>query len=243
MDPSGKTALVTGAGQRIGRAIVLALAEAGVNVAVHYNTSVDAATETAGLARSIGVRAELFSADLGDAEQAEGLVARASAALGPVSILVNNASMFGRRTAAETTAAEWDRYFAVNVRTPFLLARAMAAQLPAGTTGKVINLGDWRTARRNRFPYGASKAALSGLTSSLAYALAPDVQVNEVALGAILPPADAGPESSRESRDVGETPARRMGTLNEVTQAVLSLVANDYITGERVRVDGGKHIL
>ena len=106
----------------------------------------------------------------------------------------------------------------------------------------IINIGDWRTARRNRFPYGASKAALSGLTRSLAYALAPNIQVNEIALGAVLPPADSGLRAI-EAQEAGDAPAGRMGTLNEVAQAVLAMVHNDYITGERVRVDGGRHIL
>jgi NAD(P)-dependent dehydrogenase (short-subunit alcohol dehydrogenase family) len=242
MDPSGVTALVTGAGHRIGRAISLALAESGARVAVHYNTSADAAAETVAMVQAIGAQAEAFQADLGDAEQASALVGRVAASLGTVRILVNNASLFGRQSLEDTGAEEWDGYFAVNARAPFLLAKAMAAQLPEGETGKIINLGDWRTARKNRFAYGASKAALSGLTRSLAYALAPGVQVNEVALGAILPPADVRADRPGESQDRGEIPARRTGTLNEVTQAVLALIHNDYITGERIRVDGGRHI-
>ena len=243
MDPSGKTALVTGAGQRIGRALAFALAESGAKVAVHYNSSESAAAETVSMVRAVGGEAEAFQADLADARQAYQLAARISRRYGPLHILVNNASLFGRQTVKDTTAADWDLYFAVNVRAPFLLAQAMAASLPAGSTGKVVNIGDWRTARRNRFTYGASKAALSGLTKSLAYALAPNIQVNEVALGAILPPADASPERPDQSRDTGATPAGRMGTLNEVAQAVLALVHNDYITGERIHVDGGRHVV
>ena len=243
METSGKTALVTGAGQRIGRALAFALAESGVRVAVHYNSSESAASESVSMVSAAGGEARAFQADLADARQASDLVGRVSAQFGPLHILVNNASLFGRQTISETTAADWDLYFAVNVRAPFLLAQAMAAALPAGATGKVINIGDWRTARRNRFTYGASKAALSGLTRSLAYALAPGIQVNEVALGAILPPADASPGRPDESRDTGTTPAGRMGTLNEVAQAVLALINNDYITGERIHVDGGRHVV
>lgn len=243
MDPSGKTALVTGAGQRIGRALALALAEAGARVAVHYNSSGDAAAETVRTIRALGGEAEAFQADLADPARAAGLVSHVHAMLGPVQVLVNNASLFGRKSLQETSAADWDLYYSVNVRAPFLLAQAMAAALPAGSTGKIINIGDWRTARRNRFPYGASKDALSGLTRSLAYALAPNIQVNEIALGAILPPADSGPERTKESQELGDAPAGRMGTLNEVAQAMLAMVHNDYITGERLRVDGGRHIL
>ncbi len=233
---------MTGAGQRIGRALCLALAEAGANIAVHYNSSADAAAETVAMVRALGADAEPFQADLSDAGQASGLVPRVVARFGGLNVLVNNASLFGRKTLADTTAAEFDTYFAVNVRAPFLLAQAMAAALPAGAGGKVINLGDWRTARKNRFAYGATKAALSGLTRSLAYALAPGVQVNEVALGAILPPADSS-AGRAASQDTGAVPAGRPGTLNEVAQAVLSLIRNDYITGERVHVDGGRHIV
>ncbi len=195
------------------------------------------------MVRAAGGEAEAFQADLADARQASELAGRASSRFGPLHILVNNASLFGRQNVQEATAADWDLYFAVNVRAPFLLAQAMAASLPAGMIGKVINIGDWRTARKNRFIYGASKAALSGLTKSLAYALAPDIHVNEIALGAILPPADASPDRPDESRDIGSTPAGRMGTLNEVAQAVLALVHNDYITGERIHVDGGRHVV
>jgi NAD(P)-dependent dehydrogenase (short-subunit alcohol dehydrogenase family) len=234
---------VTGAGHRIGRALALALAEAGAKVAVHYNSSAEAANETVQTVRAMGGEAEAFQADLADAPQVAELAGRVRERFGPLHIVVNNASLFGRQTAREASAAEWDTYFAVNVRAPFLLAQALAASLPSGETGKVINLGDWRTARKNRFLYGASKAALSGLTRSLAYALAPDIQVNEVALGAVLPPADSSPGRPREPQDAGETPAGRMGTLNEVAQAVLSLIHNDYITGERVHVDGGRHVI
>ena len=234
---------MTGAGQRVGRALALALAEAGCRVGVHYNTSTEPAQETVQTLWAMGAEAEAFQADLAEAREATELVARVRRRFGLLHILVNNASLFGRQTLQDITPADWDRYFAVNVRAPFLLAQAMAASLPPGTAGKVINLGDWRTARKNRFAYGASKAALSGLTRSLAYALAPGIQVNEIALGAILLPADASPDRPKESQDTGEVPAARMGTLNEVAQAMMALVLNDYITGERVRVDGGRHIV
>jgi pteridine reductase len=130
---------------------------------------------------------------------------------------------------------------AVNFRAPFLLAQAMLKGLPADGAGKVINLNDWRTARAKRFAYGTSKAALSGLTRSLAVAMAPRVQVNELALGAILPPADTAPRLT-EQMETNLGPAGRMGALNEVTQAVLSLIGNDFITGETLHIDGGRHI-
>ncbi len=242
MDLSQTTALVTGAGHRIGRAIALGLSEAGARVGVHYLSSNDAAAETVRMVEAMGNEAASFRADLCDPAQCSALIRSVSERMGPVRVLVNNASVFGRRALPETSADDWDHYFAVNVRAPFLLTQAMATSLAPGVSGKVINLGDWRTARKDRFAYGASKAALSGLTRSLAYALAPSIQVNEVALGAILPPADIEAGLEAQARDRGTIPAGRTGTLNEVVQAVLALCHNDYITGERIHVDGGRHI-
>ncbi len=242
MEVRGKTALVTGAGRRIGRTIAIALGQSGARVAVHYLHSADDAAETADAIRALGADAETFQADLGDPEQVAGLAANVAEAYGSVEILVNNASMFGKQTLSDASVEDWDRYLAVNTRAPFLLAQAMHAGLPEGAPGKIINLNDWRTARKMRFGYGVSKAALSGLTRSLAEATAPNVQVNEIALGAILPPAD-GPQNVPRSEikmDLG--PADRMGTLNEVAQAILSLIENDFITGETIRLDGGRHI-
>ncbi len=245
MQISGSTALVTGGGRRVGRSIALALAQGGANVAVHYNHSKTDAAETVEIARSFGVRSELFSADLADPGETVRLIDAVNSSIGAVNILVNNASMFSMGTIYETSLDEWDQYMAVNFRAPFLLAQAMGSSLPGDETGKVISLNDWRTARAKRFTYGVSKAALSGLTRSLAVAMAPNVQVNEVALGAILPPADLVVEIP------GQTPgeavskaslAGRMGTLNEVSAAVISLIENDFITGETLHIDGGRHV-
>lgn len=233
---------MTGGGRRVGRAITLALAEAGADVAVHYNLSGDDAAETASLARSFGVRAEVFRADLLDAGSTVRLIDDVARSLGTVSVLVNNASMFSTGRFEDTSLDEWERYMAVNVRAPFLLAQAMFRAMPAGSHGKVINLNDWRTARAKRFAYGASKAALSGLTRSLAVAMAPNVQVNELALGAILPPADLVVVDPAQPQETKLGPAARMGTLNEVSAAVLALVENDFITGETLHIDGGRHI-
>jgi pteridine reductase len=233
---------VTGGGRRVGRAIALSLAEAGANVAVHYNASGADAEETAATARSFGARAETFQADLLDARSTVRLIDDVARSLGMASVLVNNASLFTTGRFEDTSLDEWERYMAVNVRAPFLLAQAMFREMPAGAHGKVINLNDWRTARAKRFAYGASKAALSGLTRSLAVAMAPNVQVNELALGAILPPADLVVSEPGQPQETKLGPAARMGSLNEVTAAVLSLIENDFITGETLHVDGGRHI-
>ena len=189
----------------------------------------------------MGVSADSFQADLADAGSAVRLVDTVRSSLGHLNILVNSASMFSPGSFEDTSLDEWDRYMAVNFRAPFLLAQAMYRAMPDGEQGKVINLNDWRTARAKRFAYGVSKAALSGLTRSLAVSMAPNVQVSELALGAILPPADMvverlGPVETKLG------PAARMGTLNEVSAAVLSLIGNDFITGETLHIDGGRHI-
>lgn len=242
MQISGSTALVTGGGRRVGRAIAVALAEAGANVAVHYNHSAGDAAETVELARSMGVSADSFPADLADAGAAARLVDAVRSSLSDLSILINNASRFSPGRFENTSLEEWDNYMAVNFRAPFLLAQAMYGEMSAGQPGKVINLNDWRTARAKRFAYGVSKAALSGLTRSLAVAMAPNVQVNELALGAILPPADLVSEQPPGPQETKLGPAARMGTLNEVSGAVLSLIRNDFITGETLHIDGGRHI-
>lgn len=221
---------------------MIALAEAGANVAVHYNKSADDAQETAAMARSLGVNAEIFPADLLDAGNTVRLIDDVKRSMGAVSVLVNNASLFTTGRFEDTSLEEWERYMAVNLRAPFLLAQAMLREMQRGEQGKVINLNDWRTARAKRFAYGASKAALSGLTRSLAVAMAPNVQVNELALGAILPPVDLVVTDPAKPQETKLGPAARMGSLNEVASAVLSLIENDFITGETLHVDGGRHI-
>ncbi len=226
----------------MGRALALALAEAGANVAVHYNSSDEAAAETVAALEMAGGRAEAFQANFADAAEVEGLFDAVNARMGPVQILANNAARFERAELLSSTVEEWDRSMAVNVRAPYLLARAMANALPVGLTGKIVNIGDSRTNRRDRFVYGVSKAALRGLTVSLAESLAPAIQVNEIAMGAILQPIDT-PRGERPSMDrIDYGPIRRIGTLNEVTHTFMWLIENDYVTGETVHLDGGRTI-
>ncbi len=242
MNAAGRTALVTGSAHRIGRALALALMESGAHVAVHYNDSAEAAEETVRTLTASGGLAKAFRADLADAEQVGGLHRDVVSWMGPVEILVNNAALFGLGDMAASSVEEWDRCMSVNVRAPWLLAREMRVALPSGSQGKIVNIGDSRTARPDRFVYGASKAALHGLTASLANALAPVIQVNEIALGAILPPADSprGQPRKEDRQDIGLI--RRMGTLNEVTQTLMWLIENDFVTGETIHVDGGRHV-
>ena len=150
--------------------------------------------------------------------------------------------MFARNSLDNISLSDWDKMMATNFKAPFLLAQLMKKNLPDNGFGKIINMGDWRTARKKRFSYGVSKSALSGLTKSLAVAMAPNIQVNEIALGAILPPVDSGVTSAKSVPKMDLGPANRLGTADEISSAILSLINNDFITGEKIRVDGGRHI-
>ena len=242
MDPNGKVALVTGAGRRVGRALALALGDAGCRVAVHYGNSQTDAQETASLIQSMGSEAVTIQADLENVADVAQLAATVAEQLGPIEILVNNASVFDKIELEDVSSESWDRHFAINVRAPFLLAQEMQSQLPTDSPGKIISLNDWRTARPTRFAYGVTKTALSGLTRTLALSMAPHVQANEISLGAILPPSDIPLDRPRNEIEIELGPADRMGTLNEVADAMLMLISNDFINGETINVDGGRHI-
>ncbi|MDP6055235.1 MAG: SDR family oxidoreductase [Dehalococcoidia bacterium] len=242
MDPNGKVALVTGAGRRVGRALALALGDAGCRVAVHFGQSGNDAQETVSLIRSMGSEAIAIQADLEDPAQIESLTNSVAEQLGPIEILVNNASIFDKLGLEESSNEIWDRHFAINARAPFLLAQTMLSQLGNDAPGKIINLNDWHTARPTRFAYGVSKAALSGLTRTLALSMAPHVQVNELSLGAIMPPSDIPLDRPKSEIQIDLGPADRMGSLNEVADAMMMLVQNDFITGETINVDGGRHV-
>ena len=242
MKIAGRVALVTGGGRRIGRSLALALGRAGARaVVVHYATSEADAEETVVAITAGGGEAAAFQADLTDARALARLVERVVSHFGALEIVVNNASVIRRETLAGTTLDSWNEHFAVHVRAPFLLAQAMFEALPDGRPGKIVSINDWLTARPDRFAYGASKAALSGLTRSLAAAMAPNVQVNEVALGAIMPPADAA-SGNRMPKEPELGLVARLGTLDEIAGAVLALIENDFITGETLYVDGGRHV-
>lgn len=245
MQISGTTALVTGAGRRIGRALALSLGESGADVVVHYNTSTDAALETVDMLRDMGVKAEAVGADLSDADGCAFLWSESLRLIGDVPrIVINNASFYGRFSFSDTDSDIWDVAMNVNVRAPFLLAKSLASSLSDGVPGKVININDSRRVYRSRFAYGVSNAALSGLTRSLSVILAPDIQVNEVLLGPTLPPVDAKESDVGTNRDVRDRfamygPSGRMSSLSDVCDAVKFLIMNDHISGASLSVDGG----
>lgn len=239
----GKTALVTGAAKRVGRAVAVALSKSGCDLALHYCSSADAAEETAGLCRAQGVHAWLVQADLSDPAAAEALPQRVVQRFGKLHVLVNNAALFERVPAADLDIAAWQRTFAVNVFAPALLSRAAAPFMKQTGEGRIINLGDICSERPwpNHVAYCASKAALESLTRGLAKALAPHIQVNAVAPGIAEFP-EGMPEDQREAL-VDRVPMRRAGTPDEIAAAVRYFAEDArYVTGAVLRVDGGRSI-
>ena len=236
-----KTILITGAARRVGRALALACARAGAHVALHYGTSRDEAESLKSEIETLGSTAALFQADLNDPSQVRGLLEQAWQ-WRPLDGLVNNASVFEALDWRSTTLEDWNRNLMLHLTAPFLLSQGFASRLPEEKTGRIVNLLDWRALRPggDHFPYTVSKAALAGLTRSLAVALAPRITVNGLALGAILPPA-----SGEDARGLlAQVPARRWAELTEVEEALLFLLHGPaYITGEILHVDGGRHLI
>jgi NAD(P)-dependent dehydrogenase (short-subunit alcohol dehydrogenase family) len=247
MDLSGKTLLVTGAARRIGRELAFSAARSGADIVLHYGQSKDEAQTAGEEIRSLGREVHLLQADLSDVEDTLRLVEQA-AQIHPLYGLVNNASIFEPLGWDETTYSDWQRHLQINLTAPFLLSQAFARQLPQGETGRIVNLLDWRALRPgpDHLPYTISKAGLYALTRSLASALAPDITVNGLALGAILPPIDGidGIDGSDVEKILHNVPAGRWAEVDEVCQAALFLLSGpSYITGEIIYVDGGRHLI
>lgn len=244
MELKDKVAVVTGGGVRVGRAIVLALAAEGCHVFIHYGRSAGPARETQAEARGCGVRAEIFSADLAQAAAVEMVIPAALEAFGRVDILINSAAIFPEEDRfAETDAALWDQLFAINARAPFLLNQAFAAQVAAGGQGKIIHVNDARIPRPapDHFAYRLAKRALWDMTAILAVELAPRITVNQVALGAILPPPGQ-PQSYLDRVADERVPLKRPGSPEIVAENILHLLRQDFLTGVTIELDGGEFI-
>jgi len=237
----GKTILITGSARRIGRSLALTIAHAGANVILHHGHSSKLAAQTQTEIKALGREAYVISADLSDPNQASDLLYRANA-YGPIFGLINNAAMFDPLTLLTTSLDDWLRHMNTNLTAPFLLSQAFARELPEGEKGKILNILDWRALRpgSDHFPYTITKAALAAMTKSLAISLAPRIQVNGLALGAILPP----PDQTSTEEILRNVPLRRWATLEEVGQSMLFLLSGpEYITGEIIHVDGGRHLI
>jgi NAD(P)-dependent dehydrogenase (short-subunit alcohol dehydrogenase family) len=244
MDVAGKVALITG-GARIGQAVAETLARRGCSLALTYRASLAAAEAAATAARAAGVRAEIFQADVTNEAQVAAAVRDAERMLGSLDILVNLASSYVRTSLEGADARTFTDAMDANACSAWLFAiHAVPAMRRAGG-GRIVNVSDWlpvsgRPRYRGYTPYYASKAALTALTESLALELAPDILVNAVAPGPIMPPAGLTPEEDAAVRRA--TPLGRWGGAEEIAKAVLFLIETDFITGESVRVDGGRHL-
>ena len=243
MELLGRTALVTGAARRVGRAIALALADRGMDIVVHYKGSAPEARATAEAVERLGRRAVTIQADLAQPEEVEALVDRAVETFGTIDVLVNSAALFHRTPLEKLTGQEWDQFLRVNLIGPFLLARRLGLLMRQRGEGKIVNIADIAGIRpwTDFLPYSVSKGALITLTQGLARALAPEVQVNAVAPGSVLLPEEYG-DREREAI-VRATPLKRIGDPVDVAKTVLFLLeGSDFITGQVVVVDGGRSI-
>jgi NAD(P)-dependent dehydrogenase (short-subunit alcohol dehydrogenase family) len=232
-------ALITGAGRRIGRALALSAAQAGYDVVVHFRSSEPDADATAGDVRALGRLAKTVRADIADPAACERLILEAP---GPVTLLVNSASIF-EDDRIETFALQgFDGAMAVNLRAPVLLAKAFQAALPAGRNGLIVNITDQRVWRLNPqfLSYTLSKAALWTATQTLAQALAPRIRVNGIGPGPTLANVHQSPEDFE--REAAAVPLEHAASPEEIGQALRFLIDAPSVTGQMIAVDGGQHL-
>ncbi|MBI4558488.1 MAG: SDR family oxidoreductase [Candidatus Hydrogenedentes bacterium] len=236
---SGKTALITGAAKRLGRATALALATEGVNVVVHYHTALSDAESVAAEIRQAGVKAWTIAANLSRASDVESLGARVNAAAGPVDFLINNAAVFPESQLAVFPTEELLEDIRVNAVAPLLLARWLTQQ---GREGAIINFLDARITDydKDHASYHLSKRMLFSLTRMMALEFAPTIRVNAVAPGLILPPK--GKDESYLAELASTNPLERHGSAQDITDTVLFLLRSEFVTGQVVFVDGGRHL-
>ena len=243
MQIDGSIALVTGAARRIGREIALELARRGARVAVHYRLSEPEAMETVHQIRAMGADAELFKAELVDEVERTRMMGEIVDRFGGLQILVNNASVFAPGTIEDSTPDLWDDQMDANAKAPFFLAQLSSREMLREGAGKIVNIADpaGETIWTQYFPYSVSKAALLAVTRGLSRSLAPAVQVNAVSPGPVHFP-DHYTEQQKQSA-IERTLLKRAGSMEDVVRAVIFLIENDYITGEVIHVDGGRHIM
>lgn len=236
---SNRTCLVTGAGRRVGRAIALAVGRRGARVAVHYNQSAEGAREVVKILRSAGGEAEMFQADLTSPDAPESLIGAVQRWRG-LNMLVNSAAVMMRTPVAQASMSDWDSMFALNLRAPFFLSQAAARVMPEGSA--IVNIADLAAFETwpDYVPHGVSKAGVVQMTRALARVLAPAIRVNAVAPGAVLLPDDWDRGSG--DRLAATTPLRRLGSPEDVAEAVCYLLGAGFVTGEVLTVDGGRRV-
>ena len=241
--PEQKTALVTGAAKRLGRAIALDLARHGWNIAIHYHASEREARVTCEDVRTAGTKAALVKADLAREDEVEAIVAQAVAELGSITALVNSASVFENDQWYSADRASWDKHLNVNLRAPLVLAQTFARQLPRDSHGAIVNLLDQRLFKPTPdiHSYGVSRAGLHWQTPVLAQALAPRIRVNAVAPGPTLKATRQSPaqfEHERSSTILGHG-----SEPQDICDAVRYLLDARAVTGQTIVVDGGQHLI
>jgi pteridine reductase len=241
MQLGGRVALVTGAGRRIGRAIAVGLGGRGMRVAVHHHESAEGADETCAAIVAAGGEARAFSADLSQPDAPDRLANDVMDSFDRIDVLVNSAAVMLRTPIDEVTTEQWDTIFALNLRAPFFLARA-AARAMGADGGAIVNMADLAAFETwpAYVPHAISKSGVVAMTRTLARTLAPRVRVNAVAPGLVLLPESWSAEDAE--RLVKTTPLGRAGTPDDVVGAVIYLLEADYVTGETLLVDGGRHV-
>ena len=242
MDIKGQNILITGAAKRIGRSIAMYLASKGANISLHYGKSEEAARATQKDIQALGVDCHLLQADLADESQLSKIIEKAEK-FQALSALINNASIFGSQDLRNTKHEDWQKHLDVNLSAPFFLAQNLFVTAEKSQRkARIVNILDWRALRPggDHLAYTVCQTALAGLTHSLAVAMAPNITVNGVALGAILAPIDEADTNSLTDR----IPLERWGNLEEVGQTVEFLIGGpNYITGEIIHLDGGRHLV
>lgn len=233
--------MVTGAGHRVGRAIAVALGGRGMRVAVHYNATADGARETAKHVEAAGGQASLFSSDLTKAESAAELIADVTAKMGGLDVLVNSAAVMLRTPFGEVTPKQWHDVMSLNLKAPFFLAQAAAPHLKKAR-GVIVNIADLAAFETwpGYIPHGLSKSGMVYLTRALARVMAPEVRVGGVAPGTVLLPDNFSEKDADHLQET--TPLERHGSPEDVTRTVLFILDSDYLTGETIVVDGGRHV-
>lgn len=243
MELNGMTALITGGGIRLGRAYALALAKEGVNVVIHYNRSEEPAEETAETARAMGVNAFTVGADFNDPDTVQKLFPQVLQKAETIDILINNAAIYLRGSGLETDRENWESQFRINLQAPFLLIQAFAQQHQQGRPGRILNIADAQIIehRPDHFAYRLTKFALMEMTRMWAMELAPDITVNALAPGIMLPLADRD-DVDLQAYAEDYIPLKRAGRPEIAVENALHLLRSDFTTGAFLRVDGGQYL-
>jgi NAD(P)-dependent dehydrogenase (short-subunit alcohol dehydrogenase family) len=245
MNLANTVALITG-GKRFGGEIADALARGGADVALSYARSRDEAMEVSERVRAAGRRSAVFAADLSDPDQCALLIARVVETFGRIDVLIHMASVYVRRSFDELTLADWSAAVDIDLRAAFLCARAAVPHMRRAGGGRIINFSDWlprsgRPRYHGFLPYYVAKAGVAALTEAMALELAADnILVNAIAPGPILAPKETTPEEIRAVEQA--TPLGRWGGPAEVAKVIMMLLETDFVTGETIRVDGGRHL-